>query len=89
MKLRSGLMAAILIVLGVASASAQTRVVTGKVTDSLTSEADHVRAVTVVGTTIGTRSRMTARYHRGAHPGRVPDGPEHRVQAARCFRAHE
>ncbi|MSR07062.1 MAG: SusC/RagA family TonB-linked outer membrane protein [Gemmatimonadetes bacterium] len=54
MRFRSGLFAAILISLGAASASAQTRVVTGKVIDSLTSEVITSGQVSVVGTAIGT-----------------------------------
>ena len=54
MRFRSGLFAAGLVSLGAASASAQTRVVTGKVIDSLTSEVVTSGQVSVVGTTIGT-----------------------------------
>jgi hypothetical protein len=54
MNFRSGLFAAVLIGLGVSSASAQTRVVTGKVVDSLTGEVITSGQVSVVGTTVGT-----------------------------------
>src|SRR5437773_12548448 len=53
MRNRFGLLAAILVVLAVGQASAQTRVVTGKVTDSLTSEPITSGQVSVAGTTIG------------------------------------
>src|SRR6185503_2007559 len=54
MNFRSGLFAAVLIGLGVSSASAQTRVVTGKVVDSLTGEVITSGQVSVVGTAVGT-----------------------------------
>ncbi|MBI4501934.1 MAG: SusC/RagA family TonB-linked outer membrane protein [Gemmatimonadetes bacterium] len=54
MRNRFGLFAAILIVFGVGTTQAQTRVVTGKVTDSLTAEPLTSGQVSVVGTTIGT-----------------------------------
>ena len=58
MRYRSTLFALVLLLLGVAaSASAQTRVVTGRVTDSVTSDPITSGQVSVVGTTIGTTVR--------------------------------
>ena len=53
MKNRFGLLLAVFAAFGVNQAAAQTRVVTGKVTDSLTSEVITSGQVSVVGTTIG------------------------------------
>ena len=53
MKNRFGLLLAVFAAFGVNQASAQTRVVTGKVTDSLTSEVITSGQVSIVGTTIG------------------------------------
>src|SRR5437867_13181825 len=54
MRNRFGLFAAILVVLGVSQASAQTRIVTGRVTDSLTADPVTSGQVSVAGTTIGS-----------------------------------
>src|SRR3989338_5975372 len=54
MRYSSVLSAVALLFLGLGSASAQTRIVTGRVTDSLTSEIITTGQVSVQGTTIGT-----------------------------------
>ena len=53
MRFKSGALAAVLLSLGLAQASAQTRIVTGKVVDSLTSESVTSGQVSLVGTTVG------------------------------------
>jgi hypothetical protein len=52
MKSRSGLLAAWFTLVGLSPAFAQTRIVTGRVTDSLTSETVTSGQVTVVGTNL-------------------------------------
>lgn len=54
MKLKLVLLTAVLALLGAGQATAQTRIITGRVTDSLTSEVITSGRVTVQGTTIGT-----------------------------------
>src|SRR5438045_4179608 len=54
MRFKSGLFAAVLILFGIGPVLAQTRVVTGKVTDSLTNEQVTSGQVSVAGTTIGS-----------------------------------
>lgn len=55
MKYRSGLIAALFVAIaGVSQAVAQTRIVTGKVTDSLTTEPVSSGQISVVGTTVAT-----------------------------------
>ena len=54
MRYRFGLFTAALALLGAGSASAQTRVITGKVTDSLTNEVIPAGQVSLQGSTIGT-----------------------------------
>lgn len=68
MRLRSGLLLAILIGLGAGSAAAQTRVVTGKVVDSLTGEVITSGQVSVVGTTIGTTIKEDGTFTLAAPP---------------------
>ncbi len=54
MRSKSGLLAAVLLVMGLAQASAQTRIVTGKVSDSLSNELVTSGQVSVQGTTISS-----------------------------------
>src|SRR3989442_490993 len=50
----SGLLTPVLLLMGIGQASAQTRIITGKATDSLTSEGITTGQVGVQGTTVGT-----------------------------------
>src|SRR2546426_3188603 len=57
MRFKSGVIAAASILLGIGHASAQTRIVTGRIIDSLTNEAVTSGQVSVVGTTVGATVR--------------------------------
>src|SRR5436190_674628 len=68
MKLGSTLCVALLILLGAAGARAQTRIVTGRVTDSLTAEPVTSGQVAVAGTTVGTQVQGDGTFTVAAPP---------------------
>src|SRR5438552_11134203 len=68
MKLGSTLCVGLLILLGAAGARAQTRIVTGRVTDSLTAEVITSGQVAVQGTTVGTQVQGDGTFTVAAPP---------------------